>query len=338
MNFAGRLQNTIHNLVEKLLFHFYHYPMHQEIYEKSFPDSKDFRPFWSKVRTGASLVLMNSHYTLNYPRPFVPNVIEVAGMHVKKTANPLPDDIKKFIDDSDGIVYFSLGGNIKPSQMPIEKQQAIINALSKVKNEKILWKWDDESAKVDKKKFLIKKWFPQDDILAHPKVKVFITHGGLLSGTEAIYNGKPLIVIPIFGDQKLNAARSVLNGFGVRVDYNNLTEESLSWGLNEILNNKKYSLRVQELSNRFNDKPIHPVDLAKFHVEYVIRHKGAFFMQSSATQLNFIELNNIDVIILIGLILGALIFVPFLIVRKIFKICCGSAKKVENVTKKKKKN
>lgn len=326
LNFFDRVQNTIFNFAEKILFHFYHYPLQRKIYENSFENSKNFRKFWDRVKRGSSLTLMNSHFTINYPRPFMPNTIEVAGMHIKKTTNPLPKDIQEFIDNSKGVVYFSLGGNIKPSQMPIEKQQAIINALSKVKNERILWKWDDENVKVDRKKFLVKKWFPQDEILAHPKVKVFITHGGLLGGTEAIYNGKPLITIPIFGDQKLNAARSVLNGFGVRVDYNNLTEESLTWALDEILKNQKYSNKVKELSMRFKDKPIHPLDLAKFYIEYVIRHKGASFMQSSATQLNFIELNNIDVIIFIVVVFIILILIPLLILGKLFKFIFSSSK------------
>ena len=191
-------------------------------------------------------------------------------MHIKKKTNPLSDNIQKFIDESEhGVVYFSLGGNLNPSVMPLEKQEAIIKALSKLK-ENVLWKWDDLNAKVDKKKFLVQKWFFQDDILANPKLKLFITHGGLLGGTEAVYYGKPLVTIPIFGDQKTNAARSVLNGYGVRVDYNNLTETSLTWALNEILNNEKYTKRVQELSKVFRDKPQHPVDLAKYYVEYVI--------------------------------------------------------------------
>lgn len=36
-----------------------------------------------------SLLLVNTHYTMGYPRPFLPNIIEVAGMHMKPT-KPLP--------------------------------------------------------------------------------------------------------------------------------------------------------------------------------------------------------------------------------------------------------
>lgn len=248
-------------------------------------------------------------------------------MHIKKKSNPLPDDIQKFVEESPhGVVYFSLGGNLNPSAMPIEKQEAIIRSLSKLK-ERVLWKWDDANAKVDHKKFLVRKWFPQDDVLAHSNVKLFITHGGLLGGTEAIYYGKPLVTIPIFGDQKLNAARSVITGYGVRVDYSNLTETSLTWGLNEVLNNKRYTEKVQELSRRFRDKPQHPVDLAKYYVEYVLRHKGAPFMQSSSSYLNIVEVNNLDVYAIFGAVFIIAIFIPLIMIQKLFKIIFGGNNK-----------
>lgn len=220
--------------------------------------------------------------------------------------------------------------------MPKEKQEAIIRSLSKLK-QRILWKWDDPSANVDKTKFLIQNWFPQDDILANPNVKVFVTHGGLLGGTEAIYYGKPLVTIPIFGDQKLNAARSSMAGYGVRIDYSNLTETSFSWALNEVINNKKYTERVKDLSARFRDKPQHPLDLALFYTEYVMRHKGALFMQSSSTYLNFIQLYNLDVYtILLSVLLAALICIRFVIKKLLSCVFGGKTEKVVAERKQKK--
>ncbi|KAG5670631.1 hypothetical protein PVAND_000879 [Polypedilum vanderplanki] len=51
---------------------------------------------------------------------------------------------------------------------------------------------------------MISSWLPQRDILAHPNVKAYICHGGLLGTTEAVYEGVPVLGIPIFGDQKTN--------------------------------------------------------------------------------------------------------------------------------------
>lgn len=89
----------------------------------------------------------------------------------------------------------------------------------------------------------IKSWWPQDDILAHRNVKVFITHGGLLGSTEAIFHGVPVIGIPIFGDQELNMARAERAGYGLTVNYRNLTKDALTWALNEVLHNPKYETK-----------------------------------------------------------------------------------------------
>lgn len=106
------------------------------------------------------------------------------------------------------MVYFSLGGNLKPSKMSDEKKRAIHDALAKLK-QKVIWKWDEE-LKVDKNKFMVRKWLPQDDILAHKNVRLFVTHGGLLSSTEAILRQKPIVGIPIFGDQMVSESKSLL--------------------------------------------------------------------------------------------------------------------------------
>lgn len=122
---------------------------------------------------------------------------------------PLPDDIRKFIESAEhGVVYFSLGSNLKPSNMEEQKRWDILAVLSQLK-QKVIWKWDDESMEIDNDKFMIRKWLPQDDILAHDNVKLFVTHGGLLSCIESIYRGKPVVGIPIFADQMVKTFNAI---------------------------------------------------------------------------------------------------------------------------------
>lgn len=77
-------------------------------------------------------------------------------------------------------------------------------------------------------------------VVVHKNIKLFITHGGLLSTTEAVNSAVPLLGIPFFADQRKNLNQVVSAGFGLRLDYENLTEASISWGINEVLNNQKY--------------------------------------------------------------------------------------------------
>ncbi len=82
-------------------------------------------------------------------------------------------------------------------------------------------------------------WYPQDDLLAHPNVKIFITHGGLLSITETIYHGVPVIGIPMFADQFLNMAKAQKAGYALTVHLKELNEATLSTAITEILTNDK---------------------------------------------------------------------------------------------------
>jgi glucuronosyltransferase len=59
---------------------------------------------------------------------------------------------------------------------------------------------------------------------------------------EAINRGVPLLGIPIFADQSLNMRKAVSEDYGVMVEFSNVTEESLTWAIREMLGNPKYVL------------------------------------------------------------------------------------------------
>ncbi|XP_066399767.1 UDP-glycosyltransferase 79-like [Miscanthus floridulus] len=52
---------------------------------------------------------------------------------------------------------------------------------------------------------LIVPWCPQLDVLAHPSVGCFVTHGGWNSTLEAISSGVPIVAMPHWSDQPSNA-------------------------------------------------------------------------------------------------------------------------------------
>jgi UDP:flavonoid glycosyltransferase YjiC (YdhE family) len=236
MNLGKRLENEFFYFVEKMLMKIYHLPPQEELFNQVFPNSK--MSFDEVRRNSVAIALVNSHFSISFPKPFLPNTIEVAGMQINEAVlKPLPEDIREFIENSEhGVIYFSLGGNVKVSQMDEEKKQDLIKAFSSLK-QNVIWKYDGETLDVDPKKIMVRKWLPQYEILGHSNTKLFITHAGLLSVTEAIHFAKPVIAIPIFGDQPQNAKKCANERYGIHLDYFNFTGVSVTWAVNEILSN-----------------------------------------------------------------------------------------------------
>ncbi|PSN48147.1 UDP-glucuronosyltransferase 3A2 [Blattella germanica] len=236
MDFMGRLFNTLGQLFQKVGHKLYHMPNQDKIMRKYFKDQ--YMPYIGDLEKKTALLLVNHHFSLSYPKPMVPNYVQVGGMHVKPPKK-LPEDLQKYIDEApDGVIYFSMGSNLKSSDMSKETVQSFIEAFKSLK-QRVLWKWEDDMLPGQPQNLRIQKWFPQSDILAHPNVRLFITHGGLLSTQETFNRGVPIVGIPILGDQRLNMALCENLGCGIKLEFKNITTESILWAVKQVIENPK---------------------------------------------------------------------------------------------------
>ncbi|KAJ8972839.1 hypothetical protein NQ314_000003 [Rhamnusium bicolor] len=104
--------------------------------------------------------------------------------------------------------------------------------------QRVLWKWENETMEGKPDNVMIQKWMPQLDILCHPNVKAFISHGGLLGTTEAVHCGVPVIVMPQFGDQHTNARALEASGGGVILQLSEATEDKVYKALKKVLSSE----------------------------------------------------------------------------------------------------
>ncbi|KAH8406697.1 hypothetical protein KR222_003779, partial [Zaprionus bogoriensis] len=315
MSLVERVINLAFLTYEHIFMTLYYLPKQQLLYSKYFPNNK--QDFY-KARQNAALVLLNQHVSLSFPRPYSPNMIEVGGMHINRQRQPLPKDIEDFIKGArHGVIYFSMGSNLKSKNLPQDKRQALIETFSKLK-QRVLWKFEEPNLPGKPENVFISDWFPQDDILAHENVILFITHGGLLSTTESIYHGKPFVGIPIFGDQFLNMARAEQNGYGKTVNYEDLTAPRLLAAIEQVIRDPQASALVKDMSARYKDQPQLPLDRAVYWVEHVTRHKGARYLRSASQDLNFVQYHNLDAIFILY---GGILFVLYciwLLIRRVW--------------------
>jgi UDP:flavonoid glycosyltransferase YjiC (YdhE family) len=227
------------------------------------------------------------------------------------------------------VIFFSFGSNVKFATLPREKWEKFANVFRKLK-QRIIWTFDLDEMADKPDNVMIGKWFPQDDILAHENVKLFISHGGLGSTVEAKYHGVPVIGVPIFADQHANVNGIVSEGWGYALSLES-SEEELEVAINEMLHNPKYRENVKQLSSLFRDRPQSAMELATFWIEYVIRHKGAPHMRFQGVDLNFFQRHSLDVIAFLIVVIYLVVKVVKVVVLFTCRRVCCSKKKKEKV-------
>lgn len=295
MSFTDRLKNTIVGFVQMFVEDYVYMPLMKAKMNEHFTYvGSESRPTIEQMLNNVSLTLMNAYHAVGVCRPYYQGVVEVGGMHLKEP-KPLPKDLQDYIDSaSNGVIYFSFGSIVNLSNLPKEKLSSFLNAISRLK-QKVIIKWvPDKSIKLPQN-VKVGSWLPQNDILAHPNVKLFITHGGLHSIEEAVYNEKPLIGIPFFADQLSNMKLVEKIGYGKLITFDELTEESFENAVEEVISNPAFKDKVTVQSQVFRDQPMKPLDRAIYWIEYVIRNDGAQYLKAESIGLNTAQYFLFDV-------------------------------------------
>lgn len=97
--------------------------------------------------------------------------------------------------------------------------------------------------------FIVRNYVPQSKILEYTDVA--ITHAGMNSTNDLIYNNVPFVAIPISADQPYMAARASELGAAISLDKDKLTPEILKSSVNEVLSNPKYLENIKKINDSF---------------------------------------------------------------------------------------
>ncbi|EDW76288.1 uncharacterized protein Dwil_GK14742 [Drosophila willistoni] len=327
MTFSQRLENVFSNLAFKVAL-FLQESRNEKVYKSLYGDDPAM-PSYEQMKKNVSLIFFTSHGISEGPiRPNVPGAVEIGGIQIKDDPDTLPKNMENFLNEAKhGAILLSLGSNMKSSFLRPDLVQKMFYVLSKLK-QNVIWKWEDlEKTPGKSANILYSKWVPQDDILAHPNLKLFITHAGKGGITEAQYHGKSMLALPIFGDQPANAESMVKAGFGITLNLVTLEEESFNESLLELLENPKYAQAVGTFSSLYRDRPLSARESVLYWSEYVIRHRGAPHLQSPVVHMGFIASNNLDIYLLVVIILLISLLLLKILIKFIYKKLINKSQK-----------
>nr|XP_033333360.1 UDP-glucuronosyltransferase-like isoform X1 [Megalopta genalis]XP_033333361.1 UDP-glucuronosyltransferase-like isoform X2 [Megalopta genalis]XP_033333362.1 UDP-glucuronosyltransferase-like isoform X3 [Megalopta genalis] len=258
------------------------------------------------ILKNTSVVFVNQADAITPARPKLANMITFTSFQVEENPSPLPAvclhiDLKRFVDNAtEGFIYFSLGSNVMSSSMPKETRQIFIDVFSKLPY-KVVWKFEKDMPNKPENVFT-GKWLPQQSILAHPNIKLFMYQGGMQSSEEAVHFSIPLLGFPILADQDSQVLKMQNLGVAKYMDIVSITREELEAAIREIITNKEYKEKIIALKELVNDNPYDLVKNLVWWVEYVIRYKGTPHLRSKLAHQPWYQRCDMDIVVFLTIV------------------------------------
>ncbi|XP_011501450.1 PREDICTED: UDP-glucuronosyltransferase 2C1-like [Ceratosolen solmsi marchali] len=252
------------------------------------------------------LTLQNNHYSVSDSVPYLANVVNVACIHCRP-AMKLSPEMETFLNR--GFIFVSMGSSVKASGMPEALRNSFVAVFSTLPYN-VVWKWEGGNVGDLPSNVRTAAWWPQQELLGHPKLRAFVSHGGLLSLHEAAYHGSPTLVLPVFCDHDGNAAQAENLGYALVMDLTSLTITELRENILKVAasGNNPFREAARRRSTIMKDVPIDTKNLAVWWVEHVARHKGAEHLKSITRHMSIWHYYSLDVTVFYVLLVVTLIY------------------------------
>ena len=273
---------------------------------------------FSELISEASLFITIRDVLFETSRPSSPDVIRMGNL-MGRPASQLPEQLEEFMTSSPyGVIVVSFGSWL--DDLPQDTLEKMLEAFGNVR-QNVLWKYNGNVPECIPKNVEIVTWFEQNDVLGHPKVKLFISHGGLNSLIESVYHGVPMALLPIGIDQYTNAALAVDKGIAVVLKIGRLTALELTSAIEQVLVDRSYRNNVKNLSDIMKEMQHSKTTNPSFWIEHVIKH-GHLNLRPHAFDLPWYQFFMLDIFATLFLILYVIkcLLLDFLLYR--FKCFC----------------
>ncbi|CAD5221292.1 unnamed protein product [Bursaphelenchus xylophilus] len=300
MTFTQRLINVLWhlggldfvNLPQNLLYD------ENDMFKKYFKESgsDDLWELSQKVR----VILINGERFLDFPRP-LPHGIQFMGSVSRPSQRAeLPPEVERIVSSSKKIVIFSLGTVSNTTNMPFRMINSFVEAFGRFPEVTFLWRMEMDIPQANKySNIKLLKWLPQKELMLHPKTALLIAHGGYNSFLEASQAGVPIVLMPLFADQFINAKRAQRFGISTMLDKLTLTPDKVATAISTILNDRTFNRRAQKLAAMLKEKPSNDFGYTLVNALRSSQFTRDHFALKAAQALNFLQFYNLDLSLLL---------------------------------------
>ncbi|CAM4160892.1 glycosyltransferase [Kibdelosporangium persicum] len=202
---------------------------------------------YGRYADAAVAVLANTVFGIEYPFP-VPPTVKMLGTMVSAERGVADGDKVLFdwLDARESVVYIGLGTLMRVSARTLTEMVAAIEAIGP--RHHVLWSMTKTQQgllpAVLPSNLRVESWVPQVEVLAHPHVRGYWTHGGN-SSHQGLHFGKPLLTMPGSWETRDLAVRFVDAGAALMVaDVRTVGRDELVRKLSRLLTDENLRERA----------------------------------------------------------------------------------------------
>ncbi|KAL6737698.1 hypothetical protein Aduo_011320 [Ancylostoma duodenale] len=321
MNFFDRFKNALDEMFEPMFFGNI-FNSEINVFRKHFGQNfKDYEQLFAE----AAYVMTNSNPYLDFPRPMLHKTVPIGGVSVSNDSkrNKLSPEWDAVLNERNTTVLVSFGSLAKAMYMPEEFKVSLLEVFESMPDTTFIMKYEEEGSKMADHlpNVHLSTWFPQNALLADPRLTAFVTHGGLGSVTELAFQGKPAVIIPVIADQLRNAPMLAKHGGGIVLDKSDLhSPEKLRDSLQKILNDDSYAKNAKRLSKMLLNQPISAKQLLIRHSEFAARFGRLPNLDPYGRQLSFMQYYLLDILLVTVTVFAVVVYLIIRLFRKLLSL------------------
>ncbi|GMS85978.1 hypothetical protein PENTCL1PPCAC_8153, partial [Pristionchus entomophagus] len=329
---SSRLTTIYHWFLFRAFYNTQNIPL-QNVFDELYPGT----PSFSTILSDAAVVFSNTEPLVDFPRPSIAKIVPIGGINVP-TPKPLDDYWNTILSLRPHSVLISFGSIAKSVLMKPARKAALLKAFSSFPNSTFIWKYEDKSddfARIVASKVpnvILTEWMPQTDILADPRLSLFVSHGGMASTLEIAHLGVPSLLIPIFGDQIHNAGALAHIGIAkVFSKFDMIDSEKIIEAIGEMIKDERHKKNGERIRDQLAARPSSPIERLVKNVEFAARFGPSKSLRPLNLDLSTIQFLGIDLLLIIIASIFLILF-SFIAVYK-FARCILSVVKIRKVQK-----
>jgi UDP:flavonoid glycosyltransferase YjiC (YdhE family) len=245
---------------------------------------------WAKRRTKnralgaynpfkAAPVIVGNGPLLELNQP-VPGNIRLVGPILARKVKTVGRDLTHWLDARSNVVYVAFGTLAVLTESQLESW---CSGLLRT-GFHILWAAPGQNfellkdvilprlSRANRSRLRVERFVPQQQVLEHPSVSVFVTHASPNGVMEALNAGKPMVAAPMFGDQCYFAARVAELGVGARIGKTQMRPAIITSTVRRVVETRSYARAA--LAARAALRPLDGLGEAMRLIEAAVATKG----------------------------------------------------------------